>query len=326
MLGVALLSRWHVHADEYAEEVKNNPYFEIKCVWDEENERGVRWGEELGVPFVDDLTSIFNDSTIQAVVVSTPTNLHTDIIVQAAKNKKHIFTEKILAFTGDECTNIYEEVEKNGVSLMVSLPRLSSPYYLYAQKAVDEGLLGELTMARCRVAHNGAVPSEAFPEGWLPAHFYNKEACGGGALIDLGAHPIYLCNRLLGKPITVQAHFHYTYQKEVEDSATIIVEYENGVLANLETSFTSEDSPFLLELYGTKGCLYIKDEAIELRKNQTKKMISSLPAPLLTPMNQWAEEIVSGKKPSITKEDIILLTTVNEAAYLSHHEKQQIGL
>jgi predicted dehydrogenase len=330
MINVALLSRWHVHADDYEREIRENEHLSVQLVWDEDIERGRKWAEELGVPFEQDLQSVLANPSIDAIVVNTPTNLHKEIILAAAKNKKHIFTEKVLAFSVKDCEEIFDTVKAQGVNLMVSLPRLTMDYYLYAQKVVDKGWLGKLTMVRCRLAHNGAVPNEGETQGWLPERFFDKELCGGGSLIDLGAHPIYLTNRLAGKAQALHARLQQTNNLGVDDNAVVLLEYESGALGVIETSFLSNGSPFQLELYGTEGTLLIEDEQIRLKSSQLEEgewinpvdLEPSLPMPL----EQWVAIIKDGTVSTITKEDVINLTLINEAAALSHKESRRIEL
>ncbi|QGH36634.1 gfo/Idh/MocA family oxidoreductase [Gracilibacillus salitolerans] len=328
MLNVALLSRWHVHADDYANQVRGNDDMTITMVWDEDLERGKQWAQELGVPFEAELDEVLSDDRVDGVIVNTPTNLHKKVIIKAAQYKKHIFTEKILAFTIQDCQEIMRVVENNGIHLMVSLPRLTDSYYLYAQYVLDRGLLGRLTLIRCRFAHNGAVPSDNSPSGWLPDYFFNKEQSGGGALIDLGAHPIYLTNRLAGgaaKEISATLQ-SIREPYDVDDNALVTIEYEAGVLGVVETSFLSSGSPFQLELYGTEGTLLIEDEKVKLKTNtdNTWVTVDELPSPLLMPMEQWVKSIKHHIEPTITKEDVLHLTAINQAASLSNTTGQKV--
>lgn len=331
MVRTALLSKWHVHAQEYAEEAIRNEHITLTHVWDEQTERGQAWADELGLTFEEELDNILKNSEIDAVIVASPTSMHTEIITKAAKHGKHVFTEKVLAETEADAAAILEEVERQGVKLMVSLPRLTADYYLYTQQVVDKGLLGRLTTIRCRVAHNGSVPTEQHPNGWLPQHFYDKELCGGGAFIDLGAHPIYLTNRIGGRAKAVTARFIRTFEYEVDDNAVAIVEYESGALGILETGFVSSGSPFQLEVYGTEGTLMIEDGTIRLKSvklndgwhTPTK---DELPETAPSAMMQWVTEILSGKEPDISTHDAYLLTLINEAARRSSEEGCRIEL
>ncbi|WHX99755.1 Gfo/Idh/MocA family oxidoreductase [Neobacillus sp. DY30] len=329
MVNVALLSKWHVHAADYAHQANQNKHLDIKVVWDENAERGREWASKLGVPFEQDLMKVLSNPEIEAVIVDTPTNLHTEIILLSAKNKKHIFSEKVLAFTVEDCKEIYEAVQKNNVKLMVSLPRLTEDYYLYAQQVVNEGLLGKLTYIRCRLAHNGGVPFEGNPNGWLPKHFFNNEECGGGAFIDLGAHPIYLTNRLAGPVKAVTARLQKQFGYEVDDNSVAIIEYENGALGTIETGFLSGRSPFQLELYGTEGALLIEDNKIRINSKQAGEgwnIPESLPEALPMPLEQWVNSIINETVPTISETDVQGLTLINQAALLSQNQGRRVEI
>ncbi|QSO51577.1 Gfo/Idh/MocA family oxidoreductase [Alicyclobacillus curvatus] len=334
MIRVALLSKWHVHADDYAGQAKRNENVEIKLVWDEQAERGAKWAEALGVAFEADLDKVLTNPEIDAVIVTTPTNAHYALIMAAIRAGKHVFTEKVLAFTRQECLDILHAAKDADVNVMVSLPRLTDAYYVVAQDALDRGLLGNLTSVRCRLAHNGAVPTEQAPSGWLPAHFFDAELCGGGALIDLGAHPIYLTNRLAGQPTAVSARFSSYLDKGVDDNSVVLVEYESGALGIIEAGFVAGRSPFSLEMHGTEGSVLVEDSNLKIKSrklpedrwylvdNTADAQVLSQYFPvhhrLPMPMEQWVQSITDGIEPSITAYDVIGLTAINEAAAASN--------
>ncbi|GMA63455.1 Gfo/Idh/MocA family oxidoreductase [Alicyclobacillus fastidiosus] len=247
MIRVAMLSFWHVHAKDYARQATEHPDTEIVAVWDEIPERGKQEAERLSVPFYASLEELLARDDIDAVIVDTPTNIHPEVMIQAARAKKHIFTEKVLALTTKEATSILSHVEQAGVKLTVSLPRLNDNYTLAIQDIIAQGVLGELTQVRVRLAHNGATAA------WLPDHFYDLQECGGGALTDLGCHPMYLTRLFLGLPDSVSAHYGYVTGKEVEDNAVAILRYDNGAIGIVESGFVTGSSPFSIELHGTNG-------------------------------------------------------------------------
>lgn len=328
MIRTALLSRWHVHANDYARQAKENEHLAITAVWDEQPARGQTWANELNVPFHASLDDLLASSEIDAVIVDTPTNMHKEVITKAAQHGKHIFTEKVMGLTVQECEAMYSAIDQAGVHFMISLPRLTDPVYLYAQQALDDGLLGELQYIRCRLAHGGALPYEGHPHGWLPAHFFDPVACGGGALIDLGAHPIYLTNRLAGPASALSARFSYQLGHEVEDHAVVMVEYASGAIGVLEAGFNAAASPFLVELHGTKGSVMIEDETLKIKSTLTGNQWSTpeLPQPIARPLRQWASAIASGVTPTITRADAIELTKINQAAKTSHEEGRRVVL
>ncbi|UUZ80861.1 Gfo/Idh/MocA family oxidoreductase [Paenibacillus sp. P26] len=176
MIKVAMLSFWHVHARDYAKQATEHPDTEITAVWDERPERGRKEAEARGVRFFESLDELLAQQDIDGVIVDTPTNMHRDVMVAAARAGKHIFTEKVVATTLKECNEILAAVEEAGVKLTVSLPRLNAGYTEAVQDVIRQGLLGDLTLVRTRLSHNGAIPSERGSLGWSPCALLRRRA------------------------------------------------------------------------------------------------------------------------------------------------------
>ena len=329
MVNVAMLSFWHVHAPGYAREVQNHPDARVTVVWDEDPERGRSWAERLGVPFEPDLVKAVNREDVDGVVVDAPTNRHAEVIVTALEAGKHVFTEKVVAPTVAEVDRIGEALSRANTQFVVSFPQRGRGGVKFAKKAVEEGLLGRVTAVRTRVAHNGAS------DGWLPAHFYDPVACGGGAMIDLGCHPMYLA-RWIGGPVSrVTARLTRVLQThEVDDNSVAVLEFASGALGIVETSFVSTHSPFFLEVHGTEGALLVggPDNAVWLNSRKTGSAVGGwiraqdIPKDDPSPLHQWIRAIQDGTPALITLQDGRDLTELMEAAARSHAEGRPVDL
>ncbi|GAB2858193.1 Gfo/Idh/MocA family oxidoreductase [Actinoallomurus bryophytorum] len=250
-LRLAILSFWHVHARDYARQASEHPGTEITAVWDEDAVRGRAWAGDLGARFHPDLGGLLARDDVDAVVVTCPTTAHRQVITAAAAAGKHIFTEKVLAPTPAECAEIIAAADRSGVALMLALPRLYEGYTTAIRKVLADGELGRLTLVRVRLSHGGSVG-----EGTLPEHFYDPAATAGGALVDLGCHPMYLARLFLGRmPETVTASFGHVTERAVEDNAVVVLRCADGALGVVEASFTAPASPFSIELHGSGGSL-----------------------------------------------------------------------
>lgn len=324
MLRVAMLSRWHVHADQYAGEIAAHPEGEVSAVWDEDAARGRAWAEELGVPFEAELDRLLARQDVDAVCVATPTNLHREVMVAAAGAGKHVFTEKVLATTVADCEAIAVAVRQNDVRFCISFPRRTMPQMLYAKEALESGLLGRPTALRIRVAHDGAV------RDWLPAHFYDPVACGGGAMMDLGAHGMYLCRWLLGEPRRVVSAFTSITDRAVEDNALVMVEFENGAVAVNETSFVGYGGTFSLEIDGTEGGLRMLSpkEGVQVRSKRLGttdwQAPEALPAARPKPVDQWIAGCVAGDGIDFDLAAATELTELMAAAYLAERDGRSV--
>ncbi|MCE5172204.1 Gfo/Idh/MocA family oxidoreductase [Paenibacillus profundus] len=254
MIRVAILSYWHVHAEEYTEAFRNHPETEVVALWDENVKRGASYADKYGVECIPSLDELLSRTDIDAVVVTTPTTMHEDVIARALRAKKHVFTEKVLSVTGAGAEALMAEATMNNVILTVALRRRYESEGITIERLVKEGTVGQPTLIRVRMAHNGATA------GWLPEHFYSLEECGGGAMIDLGCHPMYLIRLLAGIPQAVTAAYGYMTKRKVEDHAAALLHYDSGVIGIAETGFVTGGSPYTIEVHGTEGSLLFTSE------------------------------------------------------------------
>ncbi|GCE04627.1 Gfo/Idh/MocA family protein [Dictyobacter aurantiacus] len=335
MIRVAMLSFWHVHARDYTRQALEHPETQIVAAWDEEPARGRAKAEELGIRFYDDLNELLNQTDIDAVIVDTPTNIHHDVMIAAAKAGKHIFTEKVIATTLRECNEIIAAIEQAGVKLTVSLPRLNAGYTQAIREIMRQKQLGEATLVRVRLSHNGAIATADNPNGWLPPHFFNAEQCGGGAMIDLGCHPMYLTRLFLGLPESVSATYGHITGREVEDNALVTLRYPNGAIGVVEAGFVNRFSPFTIEAHGTEGSLFYGTPEAQLIIRSTQPgtpgsdrwhTISQLPAELPSAFQQWVGHIQQGTTATENIQTAIELTMLMEAANISAHSNQPVRL
>jgi len=325
MIRVAMLSYWHVHAWDYTRQAQSHPDVTIGAVWDELPERGRAAAEQLGVPFYESLEDLLALPEIDAVIVDAPTSMHRDVMVAAARAGKHIFTEKVLAPTLAEAHQILAAVEQAQVVLTVSLPRLAEGYTQAITSLITDGTCGDLTLVRTRMAHNGALPAERNPDGWLPAHFYDPDQCRGGAMIDLGCHPMYLARHFLGLPETVNAHYGYMTGRAVEDNAVVTLGYTSGALAVVEAGFVTPASPFTIEVHGTRTSLIYNAPPPRLIMRSADGWIEqAIPESQPLPFVQWVDHIQRGTRNVANIDAALDLTKLMEAANRSAAERRQV--
>lgn len=315
-------SFWHVHAWDYTKQAQQHQETVISAVWDEDPVRGREAAEQLNVPYFAMFEDMLAFEELDAIIVDAPTNIHKNLMIAAARAGKHIFTEKVIAPTIQEVNEIMTEIDKGGVKLTVSLPRLNDGYTQAIRQVLHEGLLGDTTYVRVRLSHNGSIA------GWLPEHFFNLEQCGGGALIDLGCHPMYLTNLFLNQPVTgVSACFGYLTGKEVEDNAVATLHTASGAIGIVEAGFVNSHSPFSIEVHGTEGTLLYgtPEEKILLRSN---KAVDSgkgwlevpLPDHRESAFEQWIDHIKNNTFAVDNIQMAVELTRLIEAANRSVSE------
>lgn len=328
MIRIGKISYWHVHAWDYTKQAQEHPDTEIVAVWDENPQRGKEAADKQGAEFHESLDEMLGRDDIDGVIVDAPTRMHRDVMLKAAAAGKHIFTEKVLAPTLQEANEILEAVKRHNVKLTVSLPRLNDGYTLAIREILNQELLGKITLVRVRLSHNGATA------GWLPDHFYKLEDTLGGALIDLGCHPMYLTRLFLQQaPVEVKAEYGYVTGKEVEDNAVATLSTPSGAIGIVEAGFVNSFSPFCIEIHGTDGTLLYGTPEEKLLIRTTRKeeyrdgwVELPVPGPRESAFDQWVGHIQNGTTADENVAYALELTKLMEAANQSARERRGIRL
>ena len=322
---VAMLSAWHVHTEGYGNFIKAQPDAELTVLWDDDEARGKDMAEKLGIDYEKDLDKMLARPDVDAVLCCAQTTRHCELLIKCAKAGKHIFTEKALAPTVEECKKIAKAVEESGVKFVISHPQLSNAYVDYAKKAIDDGLLGKVTYFRMRTAHDGSSG------GWLPEYWYDQTSSGGGAMMDLGCHPNYTAAYLFGKPKRITSMFNSFYAPQGEDNAVAVVEFENGAIGVLETGFVTPFSRSPIEILGTEGSLTIEGQRVSLRSKKLgvdgTVVIDRLPnKPRPEPLRQWIDAVEHGADIFLDMNKAIALTELLENEYKAYKSGKVVEL
>ena len=246
---VAVCGLWHVHAEEYF--CRGAALGEVVGVYDNDEKRLDDFCRKYNVKAFGSFEELLQ-SDAEGVIVATATDAHLDVMVKLADAGKHIFTEKVMALTDEDAAVIEEAVERNGVKFVISLPWKYRAPQIAVHQIAASGELGQVNYLRFRNCHSGSL------DNWLPAHFYSEKECGGGAMIDLGAHGMYLTDWICGVPVTAASVFTKSDATElnvdgVEDNAVTVMGFANGCIAVNETGFVSRGYPSSLEVGGEKG-------------------------------------------------------------------------
>jgi len=328
MIRIAILGLWHVHAQEYAEQVLKHPDTELLGVWDDNMVRGMRAGTRWGVPYYASLDDLLGNNELDAVVVTTATAQHCDVLTRSANAHKHIFSEKVIAATAGETEEILRAVDMNKVTMMVSLPWLYKGEIITMQEILMQGRLGRLTEVRSRLSHNGATRQ------WLPNGFFELTESQGGALIDLGSHPMYLTRLFLGMPETVGAHLGYVTERQVEDNAVVVLQYPNGALGVVEAGFVTDVSKMQIELHGTEGSvvLNISDRAVMQCRSTVDNTepsewnVVNLRPDRPSPFEQWIYHLQNGTRDDENLAMASDLARLTEVAYQAARDQRHVSL
>ncbi len=199
-----------------------------------------------------DYRELLATQDIDAVIIATPTNTHSEIAIDCLKAKKHVLIEKPIARNLAEAKEINSVAKKNKKQVMIGMNLRFRPDAMLMKSLVSSGELGEIFYIRC-----GWLRKQSSEQKW----FLNKNQSGGGVIIDLGILILDLAMWIMNdhqmKSVTVQKYNHNT--KDVEDSAVGLVRFDNDQVISFEVSWGlhSEWDKFHLAAFGTQGTAHL---------------------------------------------------------------------
>ena len=212
--------------------------------------------DELGVQDTyNNFDDMLKNADIDAVAIVTTSGEHCRQLTAALDAGKHVFCEKPLGVTVDECLAAEKAVEKHADKVfMLGFMRRFDPSYVYAKKKIDEGTIGEPYLVKA----TGVDPLK-FIEGSL-----KFAGTSGGLFIDMAIHDIDLMRWFLGsEPKTVYAlggNFGFPQFADVGDAEAgcALYKFENGAMGTIHSGRTAAHGYHIeTEIVGTKGSIRI---------------------------------------------------------------------
>ncbi len=259
LVGVGRMGR--IHADV----IERIPNLEVVCVTDLNLEAAAEVAGRFGARacgFQDALA----DDDVQAIVVSTPTRTHEQVVMSAVDSGKPVFVEKPLAHDLAASDRIVAAVRATGVQVQVGFQRRYDPALQEARRQIDAGELGKIEGFR-------AVDRDAEPP---PTEFLKAS---GGIFIDLGIHDLDTARFLVGEVEEVHAiGGAITDPKLAEhglfDTAVATLRFENGAVGTLECALNSPwGYDIRSEVIGSRGRVTIDMDSRHLLKRYERRGI-----------------------------------------------------
>ena len=258
---------------------------------------------------------------VDAVDICLPHHLHADAAVAAAQAGKHILCEKPLCTTPAEAQQVRQAVREAGVTLMCAHNQLFLPAVVAAKQILASGELGDVYEVRTNDAFR--TDMTAASAGWRAT----AATSGGGELIDTGYHPSYLLLHFAGgRPAQVTAMLanHRLAFLDAEDSAQVLVRFDNGVVGNIATSWAyqppSDTERFAV--FGSNGSLRGGGEWLHLETVDGGSRDQRFPAvdTFNAEIAHFVHCVTTGERPIHTEVEGSVVLDLIMAAYRSGSE------
>jgi predicted dehydrogenase len=252
MLGTGFIGEFHAQGLRYVRDAR------VSVHADADADRRAAFAERFGSRGVESIEALCRDPDVDLVIVSLPNQLHLPAVKAAAAAGKAVACTKPLGRNGAEAAEMLRAVRDAGVFNAYLENVIFNPDMLRMKEMIDAGAIGRLTTARAREGHSG-------PHA---AHFWDADAAGGGALLDMAAHGIEVARFFFGKDVPVQEVFAWGAtlvhgeRTSGEDNAIMIIRFVDGRAATCDVSWSSKGGlEGRFEVYGDAGRL-IEDIAV----------------------------------------------------------------
>lgn len=275
------------------------------------------FAKEFGIKkWFADWRELVQDEEIDAVYIATPVFLHKEQTIFAVGNGKHILCEKPMAMNVAECDEMLAACRANNVKLGIAYYRHFYPILARIKEIIESGEIGKVSIAQIN-AFEYADLSPNHPRYW----FLQKEKSGGGPMMDFGCHRLEVLNNLFGKISNIKSIVaNVVFEREVEDTATTILQFESGICANLTVTHAAQEPQDTLHIFGTKGSihvpvlnkneLHIKTENGE--RTESHPTHSNIHQPLIA---DFTEAVLNNKEPKVDGEIGKYIAELEEKIY-----------
>lgn len=240
--------------------LKENPDTEIIAVADIKPERADRKAAEYGAKAYYDFDALLENEELDCVHICTPHYLHTPMAVKALKKGINVLLEKPCSVSIKEIEELRTAEKESGKQLGICFQNRYNTCVREAKRIIDSGEMGAVKSVRAFVTWMRDLAY--YSDDW---HGTLDKECGG-VLINQSIHTMDLVQYLGGKCKKVTAHIStdkFNGKIEVEDTANVLLELENGATAVFYATLAfSENSDVLIEISLEKGKLRIEGEKL----------------------------------------------------------------
>lgn len=249
---VGILGFAHGHVMSYGGQWRAHPELDVEMVagWDHDAGRLDNCAAQLGglarAATPEELLAM----DLDAVVISSETSLHPELVEKAAAAGKAIICYKPMALTMADADRIVAAVEKHGVPFTMGYQCRVDPQNIKIKQLIREEVIGPTYLYRRRHGLSTHLWGN-FQDTWHNNPTYNRDI-----FADDSAHPIDMLNWIFGVPETVSAEISTMHNPQVpNDTGVAVFKYANGMIAEISCCFACCASEITTEVYGAKGSI-----------------------------------------------------------------------
>jgi predicted dehydrogenase len=238
-------------SDVLADAIQRSKKLKIVACYTRSEEKRRAFAAKYGCRAAPSYEAVLEDRAIEAIVNTTPNDVHLETTRAAAAAGKHVFLDKPIANTVSEGRAITEACRKAGVVLALGYQRRRESQFRWIRGQIDAGAFGKLVNAEANISRDRLGKID------LNSWRYTAAGMPGGVMLQIGIHYADVLEYLLGPIKAVNGRFaQLVLPGDNPDVASLVLEHENGALSTLNASYASASEYYLMNIYGKEASAY----------------------------------------------------------------------
>ncbi len=238
-------------SDVLADAMVRSGKLKIRSCYTRSDDKRAAFAKKYNCAAAASYESILADKSIDAIINTTPNNVHLETTRQAAAAGKHVFLDKPIANTLAEGRQITAACREAGVVLALGYQRRRESQFRWIRKQIDEGVFGRLVNAEANISRDRL--------GKIDLNSWRYQAAGmpGGVMLQIGVHYVDVLEYLIGPIKAVSGQLaQLVLPGDNPDVASLILEHENGALSTVNASYASASENYVMNIYGKEASAY----------------------------------------------------------------------
>lgn len=310
-------------SDVLADAIKRSDKLAIVACFSRSEQKRAAFAAKYGCRALPSYEAVLADRAVEAIVNTTPNDVHLETTRQAAQAGKHVFLDKPIANTVSDGRKITECCRQAGVVLALGYQRRRESHFRWIKRQIDAGVFGKLVNAEANISRDRLGQFD------LSSWRYTAAGMPGGVMLQIGVHYADVLDYLLGPIKAVSGRFvRLVLPGDNPDVASLVLEHENGALSTLNASYASASEYYLMNIYGKEATAYYDlHHGLSLLKRGEKQPVAVPCAKndtFVEELEEFAAAVRSGGRPEVGGEYATTSLAVIRAGILSAREGRRV--
>jgi len=310
-------------SDVLADAIKRSDRLKIVSCFTRSEDKRQAFASKYGCRASPSYEAILADPEIEAIINTTPNDVHLETTRQAAERGKHVFLDKPIANSVSDGRKITEICRQAGIVLALGYQRRRETHFRWIRQQIDDGVFGKLVNAEANISRDRLGKID------LSSWRYQASGMPGGVMLQIGIHYADVLDYLMGPITAVSGRFvRLVLPGDNPDVASLVFEHENGALSTLNASYASASEYYLMNIYGKEATAYydLHRGLSMLKRGETKPVDVAVAKndTFVEELEEFAAAVRRGAAPEVGGDYATSSLAVIRAGILSAREGRRV--